>query len=327
MNTKSNIKVDEFVKEYVALMTGKTADLNRFVAEASGLDPEGMLAALSHPDLGRLGIQLMADFMAPTGSLYFDAIYGAFYGQREIRQWLVPTMAEIEFIDFVPTEKPVIFDEEDGVSTVDEWQMFANLGDEKIPLSRGVSVRRYRDGWITWACDVYDTGSFRQPPPVESGLEPAPLPPFPTVEWPINMQTASTLVRETDFEADARTFHITDSVYHDPIFGEFHGREAIRDWLCDIMPRVGDVEFAPIGPRLDNGSVMVQEWVQMAIQPDGARVPITRGTSVRRSVDGWVVYAADYLDTAPLSDPAVQAASLAAGSSITTDDILRYRTT
>ena len=307
-------------------MSGKAVDIDRFVPEASGLDPEGMLAALGHLDIGRLGIQLMADFMAPTGSLYFDAIYGAFYGQQDIRRWLVPTMAQIEFIDFVPTAEPVIFDTQDGVSTVDEWQMFANMGAEKIPLSRGVSVRRYRDGWITWACDVYDTGPFRLPPPIESGLEAAPLPPYPIVEWPVRKDILSTVVRETDFEADAMTFHATDSVYHDPIFGEFHGREEIRNWLCDIMPRVGDVEFAPVGPRLDNGSVMVQEWVQMAVQPDGTRVAITRGTSVRRSVDGWVVYAADYLDTAPMSDPAVQAASIAAGSSITIDDIMRYRT-
>ena len=134
-------------------------------------------------------------------------------------------------------------------------------------------------------------------------------------------------MRTTDFAADANTFHPTDSVYHDPIFGVFHGREEISNWLLDIMPRVGNVEFVPVGPRLDNGSVMVQEWVQMAVQPDGTRVAIARGTSVRRTVDGWVVYAADYLDTAPLSDPAVQAASIAAGSSITIDDIMRYRTT
>lgn len=101
------VHVDKFVKEYVSQMAGKSVDIERFVPEASGLSPEGMLAALGHPDIGRLGIQLMADFMAPTGSLYFDAIYGAFHGQREIRAWLVPTMAEIEFIDFVPTAEPV----------------------------------------------------------------------------------------------------------------------------------------------------------------------------------------------------------------------------
>jgi hypothetical protein len=37
------------------------------------------------------------------------------------------------------------------------------------------------------------------------------------------------------------------------------------------------------------------------------------------------VYAADYFDTAPLADPDIQAASLAAGSTLTVDDILRYR--
>jgi len=319
------VHVDKFVKEYVSQMTGKSVDIERFVPDASGLTPEGMLAALGHPDIGRLGIQLMADFMAPTGSLYFDAIYGAFHGQRDIRGWLIPTMTEIEFIDFVPTAEPVFFDDGDGVSTLDEWQMFANIGDDKIPLSRGVSVRRYRDGWITWACDVYDTGPFRIPPPPDSGLEAAPLPPYPTVEWPINHEVPPTVVRTTDFVADANTFHPTDSVYHDPIFGVFHGREAIREWLCDIMPKVGNVEFAPIGPRLDNGTVMVQEWVQLAVQPDGSRVAIARGTSVRRTVDGQVVYACDYMDTAPLMDPTIQAACASAGATITPADILRYQ--
>jgi len=53
---------------------------------------------------------------------------------------------------------------------------------------------------------------------------------------------------------------------------------------------------------------------------------MTRGTSVRRrDADGLITYAADYFDTASLMDPDVQAAALAAGSTITGDDITRYR--
>ena len=65
----------------------------------------------------------------------------------------------------------------------------------------------------------------------------------------------------------------------------------------------------------------------MAVQPDGSRVFMTRGTSVRRrDADGLVVYAADYFDTASLTDPDVMAAAVAAGSAITADDVARYRT-
>jgi hypothetical protein len=58
----------------------------------------------------------------------------------------------------------------------------------------------------------------------------------------------------------------------------------------------------------------VQEWQQMAALPDGTRVFIARGTSVRRSHEGQIVYAADYYDTASLNDPEVLAARLAAGA-------------
>lgn len=101
----------------------------------------------------------MGDFMKPEGSRYFDAIDGSFYGQADIRGWLVPTMASIDFIEFRPMSDPVFPDDGDGTTSVDEWQMF--MGD--IPFSRGVSVRRFRDGWITWACDVDDTATVMQP--------------------------------------------------------------------------------------------------------------------------------------------------------------------
>ena len=114
----------------------------------------------------------------------------------------------------------------------------------------------------------------------------------------------------TDFAAEADEFHPTDSVYHDPIFGEIRGREAIRAWLGDIMGKVGNVVFEPLGPQLDDGTTSVQEWQQMALQPDGTRVFMTRGTSVRRrDGEGLVTYAADYFDTASLLDPDVQAAA------------------
>ena len=325
------VSADQFVEKYIALPGAGDQDLDRVVTAPSGLDAVGMLEALAHPSFTEPGrqanaLQMMSDFMAPTGSIYYDAIYGAFDGQVAVRNWLIPTMATIDFIEFVPTAPPVLIDDGLGGTSVDEWQMFAVIGDERMPLPKGVSVRRYRDGWITWACDVYDTGPFRQPPPPEAGVEAAPMPEWPRTVWHRDPEIAETVAASTDFAAEADEFHPTDSVYHDPIFGEIQGREAIRTWLGDIMGKVGNVVFEPLGPQLDDGTTSVQEWQQMAIQPDGSRVFMTRGTSVRRrDADGLITYAADYFDTASLMDPDVQAAALAAGSTITGDDIARYR--
>jgi hypothetical protein len=307
-------------------------DLDRVVTEAPGLDAAGMLQALADPWFTEPGrqpnaLEMMSDFMAPTGSIYYDAIYGAFDGQAAIRNWLIPTMATIDFVEFVPTAPPTLFDDGLGGTSVDEWQMWAVIGDDRIPLPRGVSVRRYRDGWITWACDVYDTGPFRVPPPPEAGIEAAPLPDWPRTVWRRDPDVAETLAADVDFGADADEFHPIDSVYHDPIFGEIRGREAIRTWLTDIMGKVGNLAFEPLGPMLDDGMTSVQEWQQMAIQPDGSRVFMARGTSVRRrGPDGLITYAADYFDTASLMDPMVQAAAVVAGSTVTAHDIARYRT-
>ncbi|MFN6122268.1 MAG: nuclear transport factor 2 family protein [Actinomycetes bacterium] len=322
--------VDQFVERYVATMEGVEPDLDRLITEPSGLDAAGMLAAIGHPSLsvpGRqpIALQLIADFMAPEGSIYFDAIYGAMPGQLATRRWLVPTMASIDFIQFVPQAPHVLFDDGLGGTSLDEWQMVAVIGDERMPLSRGVSVRRYRDGWITWACDVYDTGVFRVPPPPEAGVEAAPIPDWPRTAWQPDPSVPETRVRDVDWDAVAAEFHPSESVYRDPIFGEVRGRDAIRSWLADVMPKAGDVVFEPLGPLLDDGTTSVQEWQQMAVQPDGSRVFMTRGTSVRRRRDGLVVEATDYFDTASLFDPDVVAASLAAGSTMTADDVARHR--
>jgi len=130
----------------------------------------------------------------------------------------------------------------------------------------------------------------------------------------------------TDFHLMSDLFHPTESVYLDPLFGEFRGQRAIRSWITDVMAKVGNLAFEPVGPVLFDGDTSVQEWKQMAVLPDGGRVMMLRGTSVRRFSDGWIVYAADYFDTAPLADPEIQAASLAAGSTITLEDIMRHRT-
>lgn len=325
---------EEFVEAYLAEMVDRDRDdldLDRLVTEPSGLDAAGMLAAMAHPwfaEPGRqpMALQMIADFMRPEGSIYFDAIYGAMDGQLATRQWLIPTMATIDFIQFVPLAPHVLFDDGEGGTSLDEWEMVAVIGDDRMPLSKGVSVRRYRDGWITWACDVYDTGVFRVPPPPEAGIEAAPIPEWPRTVWRPDPNVPETRSLDVDWDAAADEFHPTDSVYHDPIFGQVRGRDAIRTWLGDVMPKAGDLVFEPLGPQLDDGTTSVQEWQQMAVQPDGSRVFMTRGTSVRRRRDGLVVYAADYFDTASIMDSEVQAAGLASGATLTADDIARHRT-
>lgn len=56
---------DTFVSRYLAEMCGQPIDLDRVVSTPSGLTPEQMMEAIGHPDIGKLGIPLMADFMAP----------------------------------------------------------------------------------------------------------------------------------------------------------------------------------------------------------------------------------------------------------------------
>lgn len=305
-----SLTADDYVKSYGASMGEVELDLTRLVTEPSGLDARGMMHALANPwftEPGRqpIALQMMCDWMAPEGSIYFDAIYGAFDGQSAIRNWLLPTMATIDFIEFSPTAPDALFDDGAGGSSLDEWEMVAVIGEDRIPLSRGVSVRRFRDGWITWACDVYDTGPFRVPPPPEAQMdvEAAPIPDWPRTAWQRDADAVETHARSLDVDAIADRFHETDSIYHDPTAGELRGRDAIRNWLTSRMADIGDVVFEPLGPRLDDGTTTVQEWQQMALQPDGRRKFMTRGTSVRRRAGDHVVYAADYYDTAPLTDP------------------------
>jgi hypothetical protein len=344
----------EWVDRFLGALD-RTSDIDRVVAESSGLDARGILDVLEDGRLGPHGIQAMSDLMRPTGSMYYDAIYGAFHGQVAIRNWLVPTMAEIDFVEFVPLQPTAVFDAGGAESSVDEWQMFAVFGDDRIPLPRGVSTRHYADGWIVWNADVYDTGPFRMPPP--EGTDAAPLPDPPTIAWQTTPPSTPTLsdaavawladrpvpgdlpcglshadmhaivhhpVHGADVDVVTSLMH-PDATYLDPLFGDFNGREAIRSWLADVMAKIGAVRFDEVGPCLFNGSCSVQEWVQVAVGADGTTHPMMRGTSVRRYADGWITYCADYFDTAVLTDAAVVTAASIAGSTLGPADIARYR--
>lgn len=367
-----------WIETYLAERKGHPIGTDRFVHKPSGMSHEDMHETIADPAIAERGLEVMADFMAPEGSLYYDAIFGGYHGQKAIREWLIPAMQQISFIAFEPRAEAAFIEDGAGGTTVDEWEMVAKLGDTSVPLSRGCSVRKYRDGWIQSAVDVYDTMSFRMGPPPgmaeamdlpdDMPAEAQELPPPPPLDWPIwaegktsklsqaakdwiserqseraggsasdivtkptglSNEELCNLIHDTetgwDFHLMADMMHPTESVYIDPIFGEFKGQKDIRSWLTDIMGKVGNISFDPLGPVLFNGDMSIEEWVQVAVQSDGTRVPMTRGTSIRRYKDGWVIHNADYFDAASLSDPEVQAAGIAAGSTITLEDIARYR--
>ncbi len=360
--------IDNYMESYLADRDGAPIDIDRLVEQPSGLSHEDMPDALVDPRLTERGLEVMADFMHPKDSVYFDAIYGPQHGQKNIRGWLIPVMQEISFIKFEPTAEPVFLDDGMGGTTVDEWMMVAEMGDQRLPLSRGISVRWYRDGWITHAADYYDTNSFRMPgamaeaPPPEAGADaPAPIPDWPRAgvpeydgpvvvpslspeaeAWiesrvpgpksaPSGLSSADihalihSPVYGEDFDLQCDLMHPTDSIYIDPIFGDFKGQADIRAWLTDIMGKVGNIRFKPMGPLVIDGDVSVQEWEQMAVQPDGTEIFMTRGASVRKVSDGWITYSADYFDAAPLMDEDIQKAGIAAGSTITAEDVMKYR--
>jgi hypothetical protein len=359
---------DAFVAAYMAQRKGQEMNLDRLVTTPSGLGPEQMMMALAHPDLEDRGLEVMADYMRPQDSMYFDAIFGANYGQKDVRGWLLPTMAEIAFIEFVPQQDSVVFDTPAGGAMIDEWKMVAKLDGMEIPLADGISLRRFEDGWLTWVADIYDTTSSRTPPPADAVLpegmpEQAPLPDYPEMNWPsvdpgpgpAVTDAASSWVKTrisaqhsfqnemSDLSHDelhailldpelgrnvnllADMLHPSASVFIDPVFGRLEGQQAVRDWLVDIQPKKGELTLEPIAETWWDGNTSVQQWKQMAVLPDGSKVEMTWGASVRRFKDGWLVYCADYYDAFSLQRPAVIAASQSAGSTLTLEDVARYR--
>lgn len=142
---------------------------------------------------------------------------------------------------------------------------------------------------------------------------------------------------ERFFEIFCDHLHPTDSVYIDPIFGSFHGQDAIRAWLVPIMTKVGDVTFDATEPAffapgdgaeadsagLGHGALdsSFDEWMMSLHLPDGTVVPVVRGCSVRKFRDGKIVYACDYFDTHPLRSAEVQEMSAQAGSTVSASDV------
>ena len=294
--------INECIQQYLSAWHSRDDDNEYVNAGITGLSAAEILEMFEHPALRlpehkHAGVSLMVDLMAENDSMYFDAIYGAMYGRENIRGWLIPMMKEIDFIEFTPTQPSAVFARSSDTWTLDEWQMFAVFGDDRIPLPKGVSVRRYVDGFITQACDVYDTASMRQPGPDGSVAD---IPGVPVVNWVRDHSVPDHRIGTTNVDQLAAQFHPTESVYIDPVHGEFHGRDAIAAWLSNHLAGMENVVREAVGPALTNGANSVQEWQHILVQPNGERTFLTRGTSVQRSDGQFITYAADYYDAASL---------------------------
>jgi hypothetical protein len=294
--------INECIQQYLSAWHSRNEDNEHVSAGITGLSAIEILQMFEHPALRlpehkHAGVSLMVDLMAENDSMYFDAIYGAMYGREDIRGWLIPMMKEIDFIEFTPTQPSAVFARSSDTWTLDEWQMFAVFGDDRIPLPKGVSVRRYVDGFITQACDVYDTASMRQPGPDGSVAD---IPGVPVVNWVRDHSVPDHRIGMTDVSKLCTQFHPTESVYIDPVDGEFHGRDAIAAWLSTHLAGMENVVREAVGPALTNGATSVQEWQHILVQPNGERTFLTRGTSVQRTDGQLIIYAADYYDAASL---------------------------
>ncbi len=354
-----------YIDRYREEMKGKPLDPARFVGTPSGLSHRDIHSVINDRSLGERFFEIHSDMLDPEKSVYIDPFFGDLHGQRAIRAWLVPIMSgQGSGASFDPVFPAAFLDDGEGGTSIDEWMLTQPVNGEWVKIVRGVSVRRYRDGWVRDAVDFFDTTpirmgmAFRE----KQGDRVVPLPDWPRVPtkaWvrsapPAPLSAAATAWRADHAKrpADQPTglsnrdlhdllfeqprgdnfyseftalLHPTASVYIDPIFGEVHGRKEIGDWLADVMPKAGKIAFELTEKPVFDGDMSYSEWRQVAILPDGKRVIMTRGSSIRRYKGGYVVYAADYFDTAPFMDPEIQAASAAAGSTLTLDDIRKYR--
>ncbi|MEM9035676.1 MAG: nuclear transport factor 2 family protein [Actinomycetota bacterium] len=301
---------------------GDGLDLDRVNERSPGLDATGAVEALGDPRLGEHAVEALTELLHPTDSMCFDAGFGAFHGQTAIRRWLMPRMGAIAD-GRVPTAPMEIFGDAETTSSVSEWQMWASVEGERVPMSRGVSIRHHREGWIVWNADVYDTSPMRRSAAGGEGTHELPEPP--QVEWetqpmitpersdaleewlerppeergPIDHADIHTVMITPGLGLDPEIvvplFHPTDSVLREP-HAELVGAEAIARHLGARRESRMTITLESIGVPLFNGDCTAFEWVARV---PGAEPPVAvRGTSVCRYADGLVVAATDYYDNA-----------------------------
>ncbi len=102
-----------------------------------------------------------------------------------------------------------------------------------------------------------------------------------------------------DVQAWCRLFHPTDSVYIDPVFGEFRTRDQISRWLVRAMRRAGQWSSTRAGARYFDGNIAFGESVLTVDVSGGEKLPIPF-CWVQRYQNGWIVYRRDYYDSTRL---------------------------
>ena len=95
----------------------------------------------------------------PTESVYIDPFFGELKGQDKIRTWFTSVMSEARRVAFDVLFEPTLC----GDTVVVESLMKAvNSDGTATALARFCHVERYRNGWIVYAADYYDTHPLRQ---------------------------------------------------------------------------------------------------------------------------------------------------------------------
>lgn len=312
----------------------------------------------THTDMHAAAPAALADFLQPERGVFFDALHGAREGPAQARPVLADATGRAAVF------APQLFSDSHGSVSMTEWEAAGDVPLKGISIRRmsGPWIDYAADYYDTGPLRRAAAKSGRPMPAVPKGgpdvRDDRPVAPLSeaarawlaarralraaggwdvatTVAEPsgLSIRDMHAIMNdrstERDFDIICDLMHPTDSLYVDPIFGHFRGQAVIRQWLTDIMGKVGKATYLPIGTALlsatgISGGVSFQEWQQVAPLPDGRKIPMTRGASVRRFAGGWMTYAADYFDTAPMLDPEVQAASKAAGSTVTIEDVLRY---
>lgn len=295
----------------------------------------------------------LADFMHPGRGVYFDALHGTQDGAAAARRLVADPPAR------VPVFPPLLFSDALGSVSMTEWETAGDAPLKGISVRRmsGPWIDYAADYYDTGPARrmAFEQGLAlpewpRSAPDVDDGRPRTSLSAA-ALDWLASRRAlragggwsvSSTVTEpsglgaedmhailndrstEREFDIICDLMHPTGAVYVDPIFGVFQGQARIREWLTDIMGKVGKASYVPVGAPLLKDGVSFQEWRQVAPLPDGGEIVMSRGASVRRFEDGWMTYAADYFDTAPMLDPDVQAASKEAGSTVTIEDVLRY---
>src|SRR5690606_37479425 len=289
-----------YLERYRAETKGKPVDPARFVGTPSGLSHRDIHSVINDRSLGERFFEIHSDMLDHEKSVYIDPFFGDLHGQRAIRAWLVPIMSGQGSEASFDTVFPAAFLEDgEGGTSIDEWMLTQPVNGEWVKIVRGVSVRRYRNGWVRDAVDFFDTTpirmgmAFRE----KQGDALVPLPDWPRVPtkpWvrsdpPPALSPAAEAWRRgraergagtptgltnrdlhvliferpnpTDFDGEfSALLHPTASVYIDPIFGELHGQKAIADWLADVMPKAGNVAFELTEKPVFDGDMSYSEW-------------------------------------------------------------------